>query len=57
MTLPRSTVTRPVAPSNGAGTSTSAVSPTSYSSLSATSFSVSSLATSQLPKPPPQTQR
>ena len=29
MTLPRSTVTRPVAPAKGAGTSTSAVSPTS----------------------------
>ena len=57
ITLPRSTVTSPVAAVNGAGTSTSAVSPTSYLSLSATRAIVSSFVTCQLANSCPATHR
>ena len=55
--MPRSTVTSPTAPVNGAGTSTWAVSPTSYLSLSATRAIVSSFVTCQLANSLPATQR
>ncbi len=46
-----------VMPANGAGTRTSAVSPTSYFSLSATSLIASSLVNCHAAYPTPETQR
>ena len=57
MILPRSTVTRPTAPSNGLGTRISAVSPTAYAARSAISSRVSSFVIWKLAKPSPATQR